>query len=256
MIRDVWASNLEKELRIISDLIEKYPYVAMDTEFPGNIARPVGLFKTPQTLEYKSMKCNVDLLKIIQIGISLGDSQGNVPNVVCTWQFNFKFDITSDPHLLRAINMLQKSGIDFGKFNQDGIDVYDFARLLIPSGLILNPKITWITFHSIHDFGYLLKIITSKPLPEHEKQFLDTLIEYFPSFYDIKYFTSKNRDIKNGLQGIADQYGVERVGQEHQAGSDAYVTLKVFFELKNQVYGPSFSSLHAENKLYGVSEVK
>ena len=34
-IKDVWDGNLEEEIENISNLIEKYNYLAMDTEFPG-----------------------------------------------------------------------------------------------------------------------------------------------------------------------------------------------------------------------------
>ena len=44
-------------------------------------------------MEYKMIKMNVDKLKVIQIGISLADEEGNVPKGVNTWQFNFKFDL-------------------------------------------------------------------------------------------------------------------------------------------------------------------
>ena len=39
------------------------------------------------------MRCNVDLLKIIQIGLTLSDEDGNYPQDVSTWQFNFHFSI-------------------------------------------------------------------------------------------------------------------------------------------------------------------
>ena len=39
------------------------------------------------------MRCNVDLLKIIQIGITLADESGEYPPDVCTWQFNFRFNL-------------------------------------------------------------------------------------------------------------------------------------------------------------------
>jgi len=39
------------------------------------------------------MRCNVDLLKIIQIGLTLSDEDGNYPQDVSTWQFNFHFSV-------------------------------------------------------------------------------------------------------------------------------------------------------------------
>ena len=39
-IREVWADNLDEEMSTIRDIVDDFPYLAMDTEFPG-IVRPV-----------------------------------------------------------------------------------------------------------------------------------------------------------------------------------------------------------------------
>jgi CCR4-NOT transcription complex subunit 7/8 len=42
---------------------------------------------------YKSIKQNVDNLKVIQVGITLANEHGEYPEDISTWQFNFKFDL-------------------------------------------------------------------------------------------------------------------------------------------------------------------
>lgn len=56
------------------------------------MARPIGNFKTGSDYHFQTMRTNVDMLKIIQLGITLSDDAGNMPDV-CTWQFNFEFSL-------------------------------------------------------------------------------------------------------------------------------------------------------------------
>ena len=101
-VREVWEDNLEHEMKIIRDCIEKFPFVAMDTEFPGVVARPVGNFKNSSEYHYQTLRVNVDMLKLIQLGLTLSDKDGNLPrhnDEICVWQFNFReFDVANDIH--------------------------------------------------------------------------------------------------------------------------------------------------------------
>jgi len=68
-----------------------------DTEFPGVVARPIGSFRGSSDYHYQTLRCNVDLLRIIQLGITLCDENGELAPGVCTWQFNFQFSIKCVP---------------------------------------------------------------------------------------------------------------------------------------------------------------
>jgi CCR4-NOT transcription complex subunit 7/8 len=74
-IRDVWAFNVEEEMAAIREIVDRYNYVAMDTEFPGVVARPIGNFTSTSDYHYQTLRCNVDLLRIIQLGLTFS---GNV----------------------------------------------------------------------------------------------------------------------------------------------------------------------------------
>ena len=45
-----------------------------------------------------------------------------------------------------SIDMLTSAGIQFKRHEEEGIEVDDFAELLMTSGLVLREEITWITF--------------------------------------------------------------------------------------------------------------
>ncbi|KAJ1559670.1 CCR4-NOT transcription complex subunit 7 [Nowakowskiella sp. JEL0078] len=167
-----------------------------DTEFPGVVARPIGNFRTSSDYHYQMLRCNVDLLKIIQLGVTFSDENGNVPEI-CTWQFNFKFNLSDDMYAQDSIDLLTKSGIDFKKHEEFGIDVEHFGGLLISSGHC-----------SYYDFGYLLKVLTCRELPAEESEFFELLKIYFPCIYDIKFLMKSCKNLKGGLQDVADDLQV------------------------------------------------
>lgn len=131
-----------------------------------------------------------------------------------------------------SIDLLTNSGIQFRKHEDDGIDPLDFAELLMSSGIVLMDNIKWLCFHSGYDFGYLLKLLTDQNLPADESEFFDLLHIYFPNIYDIKYLMKSCKNLKGGLQEVADQLELRRVGPQHQAGSDALLTGMAFFKMR------------------------
>jgi CCR4-NOT transcription complex subunit 7/8 len=255
-VREVWADNLHEEIAIIRDIVEDYPYVAMDTEFPGVVARPVGNFKSSREYHYKALKINVDMLKLIQLGLTFTNAEGDLP--VCNgehtvWQFNFKgFKLSEDVYASDSIELLKQSGIDFAQNEARGINVQHFGELLMSSGIVLNDEIRWITFHSGYDFGYLLKVLTCQPLPTAEPEFFELLNLYFPCVFDIKYLMKFCDNLHGGLNKLAELLDVQRIGPQHQAGSDSLLTSLTFIKLAKKFFaGVEGASKHM-GVLYGL----
>lgn len=48
-VREVWEDNLDEEMAIIRNMVDQYPFLAMDTEFPGAVVptRTVLAFRNP-----------------------------------------------------------------------------------------------------------------------------------------------------------------------------------------------------------------
>jgi len=131
-----------------------------------------------------------------------------------------------DMYAQDSIELLQKSGIQFKKHEEDGIDPHLFAELLTTSGVVFMENVTWLSFHAYvliyfffikdkflilssgYDFGYLLKMLTGKLLPDAETEFFEILKIFFPTIYDVKYLMKSCKNLKGGLEEVAKQLEV------------------------------------------------
>ncbi|MFS7976524.1 putative poly(A)-specific ribonuclease [Helianthus anomalus] len=220
--RSVWNHNLESESDLINSHINDYPYVSMDTEFPGVIFRSnyqVLRHQNPNKCYYL-LKLNVDALKLIQVGLTLTDFRGNLAyfgNNSYIWEFNFReYDPSRDQHTSESIDLLKRQGVDFEKNLNEGICTLKFGEMMTSSGLVCNENVRWVSFHSGYDFGYLVKALTGRVLPDELSGF----------------------GLYGGLDWVAKSLEVERVvGKCHQAGSDSLLTWHVFEKIKERCAG-------------------
>lgn len=173
----------------------------------------MGAFNGKSDYHYQCLRCNVDLLKILQLGITIFTEEGESPpptmsaaelgldttqdetrrfanaiiQIPTTWQFNFKFSLEEDMYSEVSIEALRSAGVDFPRLNTEGIEPDDFGSLLMSSGLVCEEEVHWISFHGGYDFGYLTKLLLIEPLPDDEFEFDRYMKKFFPSIYDIKF---------------------------------------------------------------------
>lgn len=213
----------------------------------------MGSFRGKSDYHYQCMRTNVDLLKVIQIGITLfnhdgqtpparpvstdslkdiqaGGRRGNQALMPCSWQFNFKFSLHGDMYNQVSIDSLVAAGIDFSVLDKDGIDPVEFAALLIPSGLVCFDNVHWISFHGGYDFGYLTKLLHCRALPADEIEFDQIMKKWFPSTFDVKHLMKHAIRLHNsGMLTPNDPSTAEILQKfEHKSGLEHIAeTLKV-----------------------------
>lgn len=228
----------------------------MDTQFPGIVVRPCGPFSDYSDYNYQTLKCNVDLTRVIQIGFTFSDAKGNRPKGISTWRFNFNFDVHADVYSQESLEGLCSTrGLDLHKHYERGIDTQEFGEQLTSSGLVLNEDVRWITycalnvfgertpadapgrpgeppwvtFCGLYDFGHMLQLLTSQPLPDEVNAFSDSLDLFFPS----------RCDVAKHLHRLPQQNG-DRDVQKRPFFRNAHHILESFFRLPDAVRRTAF----------------
>ena len=204
---------------------------------------------------------------------SRGTLGNNIRICPCTWTFNFRFSPDEDMYNEESLNLLKKAGSDFNKHQTMGIDPDSFASLLISSGMVLSDDVYWISFHSGYDFAYLVKLMRPELLPDDEAQYREFVKIFFPHIFDVKYMLRKaqkllqqgtltaqatniltNLGTKSGLQDVAEELQCQRIGIQHQAGSDAWLTGSVFWQMRTKIFGGNIPD-DIDGEMWGLTGV-
>ncbi|XP_072970793.1 probable CCR4-associated factor 1 homolog 11 [Typha angustifolia] len=260
VVRSVWTGNAEYEFSLIRSVVGEFPFASMDTEFPGVIYVADGYHPSQLTPEerYTLIKANVDELQLLQVGITLTDAEGRLPDLGTdgakryVWEINIGgFDLRYHPHNPESIELLRCQGIDFELLRCCGINSAYLGQLLMRSGLLCNTSVKWVTFHSAYDFAYLIKILIGGNrghLPDDMGEFMNHLDFFFgtENVYDMKHMMRHCDGLYGGLEKMASLLDVRRAaGLSHQAGSDALLTAQVFRKLREMYFADGGVDAHA-----------
>ncbi|SCU92249.1 LADA_0F15390g1_1 [Lachancea dasiensis] len=270
MVRDVWSNNLHAEFSQIRKLVDQYSVVSVSTEFVGTIARPMGNFRSKNDYHYQTMRSNVDLLNPVQIGISISDARGNKPETgPSTWQFNFQFDVTQEMVSAESLELLKKSGINFERHQNLGVAPFEFAQLVMDSGLV-SDDITWVSYHAAYDFGFLVNMLMNNSMPNNKEDYVWWVHQFMPNFYDLnlinKFAQQQQQQGQNQsqspsqlqptLESMADELGIPRLPLFSSTAGQSLLALLTFthlFKLRipHPQLGPNIARY--KNMIYGIT---
>ena len=67
-----------------------------------------------------------------------------MPEGVCSWQFNFKFNLFDDMYAEESVDLLLNSGLKFDRHERECIEPIHFAEMLMVSGIVLLNNVKWL----------------------------------------------------------------------------------------------------------------
>ncbi|CAL5096493.1 unnamed protein product [Urochloa decumbens] len=239
-IIEVWKDTLQTAFSEITEILTSIRsdkcYLAFDTEFciPDDV-HPLPYEPPTPDAHYTQLQSYVHGGDLVQVGIGIADTEFNLLGGR-VFQFNIRFDPSKRSLDHSGVQFLRNSGLKLEEHARRGLPAMELMAMIVELDLLMNKKVTWVTFNGYHDFGFMINLLTKDPLPQDRNEFLLQVGKYFPSSVDCK-FLSKYGDCMEGrvpgkLDEVAAALGAKRSGKGHQAASDALLTLRCFRQLK------------------------
>ncbi|TVU08989.1 hypothetical protein EJB05_42421, partial [Eragrostis curvula] len=238
-VRQVWANNLDAEVRAVRALAANARYVAVNVQYPGVVFNAAGnADPCAVTAEerYAAVKANVDALKPLQLGIAVGTHDGRC----VAWEFNLSgFDRAADQHAPGSVAYLAGRGMDLDAHRARGVPAARLAAALHRCGLLRGRGFAWVTYAGVYHVAYLLKIVTGgQPLPGDVAGFLDAVRGFLgEEVYDVARLVVDCPTLPVGLERVANALGLAPpLWSPRLAGAGAALALQAFAALEFNVF--------------------
>uniref|UniRef100_J3N0P9 poly(A)-specific ribonuclease n=2 Tax=Oryza brachyantha TaxID=4533 RepID=J3N0P9_ORYBR len=246
-ISKIMAGNLHNAVSLIlSHMMGGFSFVAVDTQFPGEVHRhPRGDALTADE-RYGVVKANADELRLLQMGITLCDAQGRLPVIPwgadgglheMMWEVDFcDFDARLHRHVPESVEFLRSQGFDFLAARHFGVPADVFAAELHRAGILRLPGITWVTFGGMYDAAFMFKLATfGAPLPESRQGLVAQVGAHFgPLVFDGKYMALAV-NAHGSLAAVGEKLGLPALEPNiHMAGPNSLMAIHVFMELRRR----------------------
>lgn len=187
-VKDVWRHNLGKrrkpstsdaEFAKLKLVAKSHPIVAVTTEFPGMVARPLNAL---EDYNYQCLRTNVDLLNPLTIALAFSAPGEDRP--VGIWVFHLSFCLADEVYNKAWVDKLKAFNVDFDEYSLRGLRLRDLGDRLTTSDLMKTCTVT--SYNMAHDLAFLVKAMSGNALPSTESDFRTLVHSFIPQFVDLR----------------------------------------------------------------------
>ncbi|XP_077546410.1 CCR4-NOT transcription complex subunit 7-like [Haemaphysalis longicornis] len=166
-VRDTWAANIDEGFCNSIRVAQKHNFGAMGTEFLVPVDHPTGVLHFPHHCHYQLLRCNLDRVEIIQLGLAFLDEAGNPPRNYSTCS-STSCSATRRPRSL-GHQLLTNSGNQFKEHERESMNPYENAQILVTTRVALSDSYTQLSFSGGPDIAFVLKLLAARTCPRRSQ---------------------------------------------------------------------------------------